>query len=78
MKLFQIIYLMFISLFENDEKPARLNKKTKRLNLEFKLTKDELIILVFIIVFITLFITSAIYVGIHGSLESTQYYYRLL
>ena len=75
MKLFQIIYLMFISLFENDEKPARLNKKTKR---EFKLTKDELIILVFIIVFITLFITSVIYVGIHGSLESTQYYYRLI
>lgn len=73
-KIFQIIYLICISLFETKE-PARLNKKKNHQAEKkmFTLKSEDLTIIVFIIIFTAI----VIYVGMTGSLESTQYYYRL-
>lgn len=74
MSIIKILYLLYISLItslRSDEKDkVRLHKKPEKL----KLTSTEILI---ILVVVLIFILITAFVAMHGSLESTQYYYRL-
>ena len=76
MSIIKILYLLYISLItslRSDEKDkVRLHKKPAEKKL--KLNSTEILV---ILVVVLIFILITAFVVMHGSLESTQYYYRI-
>lgn len=77
MRILHTIYLFLVSISsfaKADDEPPRLNKPQSKKQLNLNLNLTEVLLIIFMIV-IFIMIMAIVYKT--GSLESTQYYYRL-